>query len=63
MNKNQEQLVDFMQFVADHPELRFWQAIRAFTNVPFVLVAAGQDHETGTFTGVRDTFYFEDINE
>lgn len=43
----------FIQFLRDAPDLRFWQAIAAFTGFPFVLVKRDIDD------GPQDTFYLE----
>lgn len=38
-NKNQELLDDFRDFCLAHPELRFWQALRAWAGASFVLIS------------------------
>lgn len=45
MQKNKQLLDDFTKFCTEHPELRFWQALRVWT---------GKDVLIG-----QDPFYFE----
>lgn len=47
----------FYEFCLANPELRFWQAVRAFTGANYVLVSESLERK-----GV-DTYYWEGINE
>lgn len=50
----------FVKFLNERgvKHLRFWQALAAFTNSPFILTAESMN-EYGEFSGIRDTFYIE----
>jgi len=45
-------LIDFIRYCGNHPEQRFWQALRNWAEVPFILV---------TYLGgpPEDTFYWK----
>lgn len=58
-SKNQEVLDSLRDFCLEHPELRFWQAVRAWAGVGFILTANSQDIVSDVFSGIQDTFYFE----
>jgi hypothetical protein len=47
---------DFIKYLEEHPEERFWQAIRNFSGYAFVL---GSD--ILPIEGQRDTFYDEEL--
>lgn len=51
--KNREVLMDFAKYCAEHPNERFWQALRNWSGYPTILV------ETILHANCRDTFYFE----
>jgi hypothetical protein len=53
-NKNEETLDDFEEYCYGHPELRFWQALRSWAGVNFVLVS----DECPVFNHTHDTFYW-----
>jgi len=53
--RNSETLEDFVEYCKDNPEQRFWQALRNWAEVPFILIGDGEDTE--------DTFYREGKNE
>lgn len=59
MSKNHEVLQDFIQYCTDHPDERFYQALRNWMHVPFILVANYKDLDTDDFKGIQDTFYKE----
>lgn len=61
MNKNEKVLAEFMAYCAEHPELRFWQALRAFADVRFILIAESHDISTDEYNKIQDTFYFEGL--
>lgn len=56
MNKNNKQLESFTKYCIENPEQRFFQALRNWAKVPFVLFSDG----INPLLKVRDTFYFED---
>lgn len=62
-SKNSKQLADFREFCVTHPELRFWQALRAWSGFGFILKADGRDIVSDEWADVRDTFYFEGRNK
>jgi hypothetical protein len=57
-NKNQELLDDFRDFCLQHAELRFWQALRAWADVGFILTAKSRDLVSNEYEELMDTFYF-----
>lgn len=52
-NKNLKLLLSFFTFCANHPELRFWQALQAWSGYCQVLVIEEPEGEE------IDTYYFE----
>jgi len=56
-SKNKKLVIDFVKFCKQHPELRFWQALNAWAELPNLVV---MDIEGKM---ARDTFYFEDKNK
>lgn len=61
-SRNQSQLDSFVQYCANHPQERFWQALRNWAELAFVLSASGLNLHTNEFEGLEDTFYWEDKN-
>ena len=60
-NKNKKLLSDFSKYCAKNPNLRFFQALRNWMNVNFILVS--NNSEIPTFTeDLQDTFYWETKN-
>lgn len=55
--KNRDLLVNFGQYCANHPEERFWQALRNWSEVGFVLVS--KNNTIHYSQELIDTFYFE----
>lgn len=53
MNKNSKLLADFTKFCEEHPDLRFWQALNAWAELPNLVVV----DVNGKI--VKDTFYWE----
>jgi hypothetical protein len=51
-NKNEKTLLDFAIYCAKHPDQRFWQALRNWSDYNFIFAA------NDTFD-LRDTFYWE----
>lgn len=56
---NKELLEDFIKFCNEHPELRFWQALKTWAKVDFIYVK--KDGLTNYET-VEDTFYWVNKN-
>ena len=53
--KDEELLADFTAYCKDHPNERFWQALRNWSEWPYVLVATSKSPRAD----VIDTFYWE----
>ena len=47
---------DFIKYPEEHPDERFWQAVRNFAGVGFVFVGEDIDGEDAS-----DTFYWEEL--
>lgn len=60
-SKNSVLLKDFVQFCEEHPDQRFYQALRNWMQVPFLLV--GQLGYEEEIKKIQDTFYWEGKNE
>jgi hypothetical protein len=56
-SKNLSLLTQFTNYCAEHPQERFWQALRNWSGYAFILGANGLDLETGDYKEVEDTFY------
>lgn len=50
-NRNSEVLKSFIEYCAEHPEERFWQALRNWSGYGYI------------FADALDTFYFEGKDE
>jgi hypothetical protein len=57
--RNSEVLADFVKYCREHPEQRFWQALRNWSEYPFLLVSDGMDDSAFPATYMIDTFPFE----
>ena len=64
--RDQKLKMSFIDYLEKHPELRFWQALRNWANVSFVLTSTHFDNEmfSEKFMGdnnaeIKDTFYLE----
>jgi hypothetical protein len=59
--RNSETLQDFIKFCAKNPELRFWQALRTWANVSFILTSTHGPHDLTLPDSmvIEDTFYRE----
>jgi hypothetical protein len=53
-SKNLSTLTSFTDYCYDHPELRFWQALRNWAGVDYVLVS----DKCPVFKDQQDTFYW-----
>lgn len=68
MSKNSTMLAAFTAYCRQHPEERFWQALRNWTEFSFIFSARvakeGEDYDfilLGTPLKVYDTFYKEKL--
>lgn len=59
-NKNIKLLEDFTSYCGAHPELRFWQALRAWAGRGYIFTADEMPEDMSKLT---DTFYFENKND
>jgi hypothetical protein len=60
MSKNKEVLEDFVKYCNDNPELRFWQALRNWSDFNFIGVNNSSTFGEGVFSnGWVDTFYLK----
>ena len=63
MNKNKTQLASFVKYCKEHPEERFWQAIRNWSKstfnprIQYVLTAELDINDPKGYRNLRDTFY------
>lgn len=55
--KSKKLLDSFTQYCVDHPDERFWQALRNWCGWPFVYVSVNSEDEIDGY--VRDTFDWE----
>jgi hypothetical protein len=55
-NKNNKLLKDFIKYYDKHPQERFWQALRNWSGVPFLMVSKDGKFE---YNDLLDTFYFK----
>lgn len=58
--KSEELLNDFTTYCRDHPEQRFWQALRNWADYPFILAADGMYE---AWKDIKDTFYFNERHQ
>jgi hypothetical protein len=58
ISKNIELLNDFIHYCIQHPEERFWQALRNWAKADFIC-RARRLISNNEFTEIEDTFYFE----
>lgn len=59
--KNHKLLNDFTAYCKSHPELRFWQALRNWSEADFIYYQKGGSPLLDT--DAVDTFYWNDIGE
>ncbi len=57
MSKNKDLLTDFIKYCVDHPQERFWQALRNWSGFAFVGVSNSLINGKPVY---HDTFYFEE---
>lgn len=56
-DRSGEVKVEFIKYMIDHPNERFWQSVRNFSGSSFVLFSTSIDKN------IKDTFYMEGKNE
>lgn len=56
--KSTTQLQDFMKYCANHPDERFWQALRNWSEFGYILAS-----HTNPDEDLQDTFYWEEKNK
>lgn len=52
-------LFDFVAYCIQHPDERFWQALRNWSGYSFVLTTETVPYEVNEEAPLRDTFYLE----
>ena len=58
--RSKKTLASFILFCWKHSDLRFWQALRAWAGVDFIVITNFAPHDFGKPDGwMRDTFYWE----
>lgn len=58
--RNSKVLRSFIKYCEEHPTYRFWQALLAWSGLPYILWSESHHIEKDTKYG--DTFYWEDEN-
>jgi len=60
-NKNREKLLSFIEYCLEHPEFRFWQALRNWSGARFILMADDFEisPDRAEFQNIGDTFNIE----
>lgn len=61
LSRNQKSLESFAEYCISHPQEKFWQAVRNWSDTPFILKADSVDFENDeiSYNNIRDTFYEE----
>lgn len=57
--KNRDLLIDFTQYCANHPDERFWQALRNWAEVDAIYIQNYLEPKENLEFKSTDTFYFE----
>lgn len=57
--KSKKTLDSFVAYCEEHPQERFWQALRNWSGFPFIYIAWGSLEWEDIGGGVQDTFYWE----
>jgi hypothetical protein len=60
-----EVLMDFICFCHNNPDLRFWQALRAWSGQNFIFASETGPHDLNTFSisDLKDTFWWGEKND
>jgi len=59
-SRNAEQLADFTRYCISHPDERFWQALKNWKRIPFLLASEEPVFNLdGNVDPLTDTFYWE----
>jgi len=53
-------LDEFTQYCANHPEERFFQALRNWMETGYLLIAEGTD-KNDNYTEIKDTYYWNEL--
>lgn len=53
---------DWLEFRSSHPELRYWQALRAYMGVDYIFLGEN-DKENPDRQRLQDTFYINDSHD
>ena len=61
--KNKEQLIEFLQYCLDHPEERFWQALRNWSGYFFIFAWHPKTPITLNDDGSNDADRLEDLKK
>jgi len=56
-SKNQKTLSSFVTYCEQHPDERFWQALRNWAKVPYIFIG---NHLASEVSGGYDTFYISE---
>ena len=59
MIRSDPTLTNFIQYCQEHPEERFWQALRNWSGYPFIYIGYQPSYEQHKTFSVMDTFYWE----
>lgn len=59
MNRNKKVLESFIEYCEQHPQERFWQALRNWIGVEKICVCSTDEDNTDFYKNV-DTFYWEE---
>lgn len=54
-SKNRELLISFEKYCVEHPDERFWQALRNWAKIPFLLAKFDEKNVIDTFYWKRKT--------
>ena len=59
--RSRKQLANFIKHCEEHPQERFWQALRNWSGWPFIYVSENAPYEN--VVELTDTFYWEGKNK
>lgn len=68
MSRNSKALIDFITYCSNHPDQRFWQALRNWSKYSFILgtncppYELSAANEFGDNVNIDDTFYLEGLD-